>query len=355
MSDTVTDPEQQSSDGWVKVSFSPDPGFPLQFDGLHAQEELGRPFLCKLDLSGGKIHGDINKIVGASATISLKRSKDDGEQFFNGIVTRVISSGLVDGAYRYHVELRPWIWLLTQVTDCRIYQSKSPFDIITQVFRDAGFPDFQDKRQASAGDLVLEYCVQYRETSFDFVTRLMEQFGLYYYFTHTKNRHTLVIADDPNSFDTVKPSIPFVFDQTEFRSVADHIWEWSTELALLSGKYTARDYNFTIPSADLTAKTVQAGNHPHNTFEVYDYPGAYDQSSNGQRLTDIRMQQISMQRTMIDAVSNSRHLHPGCRFTLSDHPDKPANREYQVIKSEFAMSIAEGASTQDGETMDTYR
>src|SRR6201996_6492799 len=266
MSDTVTDPEQQSSDGWVKVSFSPDPGFPLQFDGLHAQEELGRPFLCKLDLSGGKIHGDIDKIVGASATLWLKQSKDNAERFFNGIVTRVISSGLVDGAYRYHVELRPWIWLLTQVTDCRIYQSKSAFDIITQVFRDAGFPDFQDKRQASAGDLVLEYCVQYRETSFDFVTRLMEQYGLYYFFQHVRGQHTLVIADDPNAHDTLPNQIPFVFDQTEFRTVADHIWEWSTDLGLHSGKFTFRDYNFKTPSADLTAKTVQNASHPYGSF-----------------------------------------------------------------------------------------
>lgn len=356
MSDTMTDTAQDAAaNAWVEVDFDPNPGFQLLFDGVHAHEELGRPFLYELDLSSGKLQPNIDKIVGTSATLWLVQSKNDTERFFNGIATRVISHGLVDGAYRYHVEVRPWIWLLTQVTDCRIYQHKSAFDIITEVFRDAGFSDFQDRRQASSGDTVLEYCVQYRETTFDFVTRLMEAFGLYYYFKHERNRHTLMIADDPNSHDRIDKAIPFAVNQTEFRTVDDHIWEWSTERVLLPGKFTIRDYNFTTPSADLTAKTVKSGTHPHNTFEVYEYPGAYDDTSGGQKLSDIRMQAIDMQRTMADAVSNARALHPGTRFTLSHHPDQATNRDYLVARSEFSMSIAEGSSTVDGETMDTYR
>jgi type VI secretion system secreted protein VgrG len=358
MSDTADTARDVASHAWVEVDFTPDPGYQLLFDGLHGHEELGRPFLYRLDLSSGKLLGDIGKIVGTSATIWLAQSTHGlPDRFFNGIVTRVISTGLVAGAYRYHVEVRPWIWLLTRVTDCRIFQSKSAFQIITQVFRDAGFSDFKDARQSGAGDIELEYCVQYRETSFDFVTRLMEQFGLYYFFKHDRHQHTLVIADDPNAHDTLPDAIPFVFDQTEMRAVGDHIWEWSTDLALHSGKFTFRDYNFTIPSADLTAKTVQTGDHPYNNFEVYEYPGPYDQASVGKRLTDVRMQAISMQRTTIDAVSNARGLHPGWRFKLAHHPVRAANRDYLVTRSEFSMSIAEGSSSDDdnGETIDTYR
>lgn len=357
MSDTVSDASRDAAaHAWVEVDFAPDPGFQLLFDGVHGHEELGRPFLYEIDMSSGTLRGDIGKIVGTSATIWLAQSVDDAtDRFFNGIVTRVVSSGLVAGAYRYRIELRPWIWLLTRVTDCRIFQSKSAFQIITEVFRDAGFSDFEDRRQSSAGDTELEYCVQYRETSFDFVTRLMEQFGLYYFFKHDRGQHTLVIADDPNAHDTLPHALPFVFDQTEFRTVADHIWEWSIELALHSGKFTFRDYNFTIPSADLTAKAMQAGSHPYNSFEVYEYPGPYDQAAVGHRLTDVRMQAISMQRTVVDAVSNARGLHPGWRFNLTSHPERSVNRDYLVTRAEFSMSIAEGSSTVDGETLDTYR
>ncbi len=357
MSDTTTDASREAAaNAWVEVDFSPDPGFQLLFDGIHAHEELGRPFLFQIDLSCGTLRADIGNIVGTSATVWLAQSTEDTtDRFFNGIVTRVVSSGLVAGAYRYHVEVRPWIWLLTRVTECRIFQNKSAFQIITSVFRDAGFSDFDDRRQAAAGDTALEYCVQYRESSFDFVSRLMEQFGLYYYFKHERDKHTLVIADDPNAHDTLPDAIPFVFDQTEFRTVADHIWEWSMELALHSGKFTFRDYNFTIPSADLTAKTVRLGKHPHNNLEVYEYPGPYDQSTVGQQLTDVRMQAIGMQRTMIEAVSNARCLHPGWRFNLSHHPEDPVNRDYLIVSADFSMSLAEGSSTVDGETLDTYR
>jgi type VI secretion system secreted protein VgrG len=341
---------------WVEVDFDPDPGYQLLFDGVHGHEELGRPFLFEIDLSSGTLRGDIGKIVGTSATLWLAQSSEDAtDRYFNGVVTRVVSTGLTGGAYRYRVEVRPWIWLLTQTTDCRIFQSKSAFQIITQVFRNAGFSDFEDHRQSGAGDTELEYCVQYRETSFDFVTRLMEQFGLYYFFKHDRGQHTLVIADDPNAHDTLPASVPFVFDQTESRTVADHIWEWSTELALQSGKFTFRDYNFTIPAADLTAKTVQVGNHPHNNFEVYEYPGPYDQAATGHRLSDVRMQAISMRRTVVDAVSNARALHPGWRFNLTHHPERSTNRDYLITRAEFSMSIAEGSSTIDGETVDTYR
>jgi type VI secretion system secreted protein VgrG len=163
----------------VEVSFSPDPGFELLFDGLHAEQELGRPFLFHLELSIGKMPPDISSLIGSACCIWLYEADNTAEpdRYFHGIVTRIVAAGLSGGAYRYTMELRPWVWLLSQITDCRIFQKKSAFEIVTQVFRDAGFSDFEDHRQGGAGDIQLEYCVQYRETSLAFVTRLMEQFG----------------------------------------------------------------------------------------------------------------------------------------------------------------------------------
>jgi type VI secretion system secreted protein VgrG len=353
---TESDQRDVAANAWVEVDFSPDPGYQLLFDGLHGHEELGRPFLYTVDLSSGTLRSDIAKLVGTSATVWMAQSQENTtDRFLNGIVTRVVSSGLSAGAYRYRIEMRPWIWLLTRITDCCIFQSKSAFQIITQRFRDAGFSDFEDHRRASGGDTQLEYCVQYRESTYDFVTRLMEQYGLYYYFKHDRNRHTLMIADDPNAHTALPAEVPFVFDQTEFRTVADHIWEWSAELALHSGKFTLRDYNFTTPSADLTVKSMQPGSHPYGSFEVYEYPGPYDTAPTGHRLTDVRMQAISMNRIVFQAASNARGLQAGWKFTLSHHPDPKMNREYLITRSEPSMSIAEGSSTVDGETVDTYR
>ena len=176
-------------------------------------EELGHPFLYTVELSSDKLC-DTQSLIGASVTLTLTQSAEGSQKhYLNGIVTRVTSAGLVSGAYRYRLEARPWIWLLTRVANCVIFQNKSAYDIIIQVFRDARFSDFDVKRHANAGDTVLEYCVQYRETSFDFVTRLMEQFGLYYFFLHDEKKHTLVLADDPNAHETLANSIPFGADR----------------------------------------------------------------------------------------------------------------------------------------------
>ena len=171
----------------VEVDFTPKPSYSLLFDGMHANIELGRSFLINLELSSGTVKADAIELLGTTCSIWLYEDKNEDEKdhYFHGIVTRVISAGLSAGAYRFKLEVRPWIWLLSQTTDCLIFQSMSAFQIVTKVFRDAGFSDFQDKRQGGAGDIQLDYCVQYRETSLDFVTRLMEQFGFYYYFSFT--------------------------------------------------------------------------------------------------------------------------------------------------------------------------
>ena len=200
------------------MDFTPAPSYQLLFDGLTAEEELGRPFLINLDLSSGKRHGDANKLIGSACSIWMyQEDAPQGEpkdRYFHGIVTALTAGGLVGGAYRYKLEVRPWIYLLGNHVDCRIFNNKSAFQIVTQVFRDAGFSDFEDKRQSGCGDRQLEYTVQYNESSLAFVTRLMELYGFYYFFKYEKEKHTLVLADDPNCHELMKPDIPVTFDAT---------------------------------------------------------------------------------------------------------------------------------------------
>jgi type VI secretion system secreted protein VgrG len=353
----MSDATDIAARAWVKVDFSPDPGFQLIFDGIHAQEELGRPFLYEVDLSSGKEQTDVNALIGSHGTVWLSQSLDGKpDVYFNGIVTRIVCHGKSGGAYRYKVELRPWIWLLSRVIDCRIFNNKSPFDIITAIFRDAGFSDFADIRCAGSGDTVLEYCVQYRESSLDFVHRLMEQYGIYYFFEHTKSKHTLKLADDPNSHTDQGDPVPFQFEETEIRTVADHIWEWATVLGLESGKFTYRDYDFTKPSADLTSKTTMAASHTsYKDLEVYDYPGIYKETSDGQKATDVHLQAITKDRLVNKLTSNARGLHAGSLFTLKDYPEKDKTSKHLIIRSTWTVGLAEGSSTTDGETVDTYR
>lgn len=346
---------------WCEVHFDPEPDYEFVFDGLRGHEELGRPFLYELDLTTGKIRPDIQKLVGSGATVwmLLSDTRAEGSGYYiNGIVTRVLSAGVSGGSFRYRLELRPWIWLLSRKRDHRIFNKKSPFDIITTIFQEFGFSgNVEDKRQAGSGDMVLDYCVQYGETSLDFVTRLMETYGIYYYFKHEDHKHTLVLADDPNAHEPLKDPLPFRGEQNEVRTVTDRCWSWMSEQTLHSGNFQFQDYNFTTPSADLSTKASQPGDHNYKDYEMYEYPGYHEETGTGQKLSDIRMQAINADRAVYQSLSNCRKLRPGVKFTLSEHPDQALNREYLITYAEFEMKIGEGRSTyeEQGETYDTYR
>ncbi len=342
------------SQSFVSVTISPDPGFTLSFDRLRGSEELGRPFQYDLDLVSDTAKGDLTALLGSSATVSITLA-DKSKRYVNGIIARAVFDGIIGGAYHYRFELRPWIWLLSRTQDCRIFQNKSVWDIITGIFRDAGFSDFSDKRQNSTGSQTLDYCVQYNETSLDFVTRLMEVYGLYYFFTHTDGVHTLVMADDTNSHTALAKALPYVFQEAEFRVGEAHVWNWAAEMKLQPGTATFRDYNFTTPSADLTAKSVQVGAYRHGGMEVYEYPGPHGVVGDGQKLADVRMQHFVAERQLMRGVSNARDLATGCKFTLSDFTDAGQNREYLVIGATYAVDVAEAVQGTEGDIADTFR
>jgi type VI secretion system secreted protein VgrG len=343
-----------SSTTYINISISPDPGFKLVFDSMTATEALGRPFLYELQMSSTDAKGELIALLGSSVTVSITLP-DKSKRYFNGIVARVAYAGLKGGAFSYRIELRPWIWLLSRTQDCQIFQNMSAFDIISQIFQKAGFSDVKDNRQNQAGSTVLEYCVQYRETAFDFVTRLMEEWGLYYFFQHDNGKHTLVFCDDPNSHSSIGAAIPFQTDETELRAVEDHIWQWSSDLMVMPGKFTYRDYNFTTPAANLETRSIQSGSHNYGSLEVYDYPGLYDTPANGIKLTAIRIQDLNSRRQILYGTSNSRRLYTGCKFTLSGFYQSAENIEYTVIGTTYTLSMAEGSATTAGAMRDTFR
>ena len=344
-----------SSKGYVKVTISPDPGMTLSLHGFHATEDLGRPFEYDLGLSSDKAKPDLTSWLGASCTLELTLSDKTTKRYFNGIITRALYDGLLGGAYRYRLELRPWIWLLSRVQDCYIYQNKTVWAIINDIFTRNNFTKLEDKRQNQAGSETLEYCVQYNETSLDFVTRLMEKYGIYYYFSHTESDHTLVFADDPNSHTALEKQIPFVFKQTQHTTVDDHMWEWTADQRLQPGTATFKDYNFTTPAADLTAKTSQKASYAdYSTFEVYEYPGPYAVVADGTTISNVRMQRFTRQSQTLQGESNSRLIYTGCKMTLSGFADDSQNIQDRVVGATNTIGEPAGVPIPDGAVADAF-
>jgi type VI secretion system secreted protein VgrG len=346
--------DDDGSSGYVTVAVTPKPAFNLVFDGMTVAEEMGSPFLIELDMSSGTARGEIESTLGSSVTVTMTDATNK-KTYFNGIIARAAFTGLSGGAYRYHIEVRPAVWLLTRKRDCRIFQNMSVWDIVNTIFKDNGFDVIDDKRQNQAGSTVLEYCVQYRESCFDFVLRLMEEYGLYFYFEHTPTEHKLVFADDPNSHTSIGKAIPFSYGQTEQRTVDDHVWELTSDLNVTPGAHTTTDYNFTTPSADLTTKALAPGEHPYGNFEIFDYPGLYDTVADGQKLADVRMQAHKAQMQIIDGRSNARGIRVGSKFSLEKTADSSMEKEYLVIRTKITLTLAEGASGTEGKHIDSHR
>ena len=146
----------------------------LLFHRMTATEELGRLFQFELDLLSMDPNIKFEDLLGQNVTIRLELPKDK-IRYFNGFVSRFSQEGTFDDFNAYSVTVHPWLWFLTRTADCRIFQKKKVPDIIKEVFRDHGFTDFEEALSGSYR--TWEYCVQYRETDFNFVSRLMEQEG----------------------------------------------------------------------------------------------------------------------------------------------------------------------------------
>src|SRR6266542_6239571 len=155
----------------------------------------------------------------------------------------------------YYDTLVPWLWALTRTSDCRIFQNLSVPDIIAKVFKDHGFSDFANRLYGAFEPR--EYCVQYRETDFNFVSRLMEEEGIFYFFEHTADGHRLVVANSPQGHTDVPGTSTIVFDATATQaSPSQVVYQWEKAQELRSGKYTLWDSNFQLPGNHLEAQAT---------------------------------------------------------------------------------------------------
>ena len=227
--------------------------------------------------------------------------------------------------------LRPWLWLLTRRSDTRIFQAMTVKQVLEKVF-DAYTHDVEFKLTGNYKPF--EYCVQYRESDFNFVSRLMEQEGLYYYFRHEAKRHTLVVVDKMSAH------VPYAgYASIHFRdggnAVTDHesISQWRTSLEIQPGKVTLDDYDFTKPETALKAEHKSARKGALAAHEHYDPPGDYRDQAAGDRYAALRMDEIDARHRQAVGAGNARGIAVGHRFTLADHPVTSQNAAHVVVST----------------------
>ena len=298
-----------------------------RFDGGESLSEL---FEFRIEAIATEANIDFNAALGKSVTVRLKTA-DGQDRFFNGLLAEARWSGKREDLYAYQLVIRPWLWLLSLTSDCRIFSQKSPRDIVKQVFTDRGFSDFRDELKSSYP--TLEYCVQYRETDFDFVSRLMEQYGIYYFFEYADGKHTLVLADMKASHKPADglSSVQYLPVAAGGRRQMQHLEDWLRGREVESGSFKLNDYDYNKPGANLLANCDKPGGYAHDSMEMYDYPGEYSDRSVGTTLAQVEAEAAQSLDDRRTGTGSALSLFPGALVTLTKHPVGAENQEYLVV------------------------
>ncbi|MCA9287448.1 MAG: type VI secretion system tip protein VgrG [Phycisphaerales bacterium] len=304
---------------------------------VSGHEALGRPFSYDLDLVSENHAIDLNAMLGANITLRIARGPEQPPRFINGLVSR-FAQGATGGSFtEYRATLVPWYWFLTRLTDCRIFQNKDVPTIAATLCRLHISTDFDHGRLAESYK-PWENCVQYRESVFDFLSRIQEQEGIYYYFKHEDGKHTLVLADAPSSHDPVPghETIPYYPAAENLQREVEHLRSWDVEMEAQSGGFTVKDFNFKTPKDDISAKLAAPKGHDLSEFEQYEYPAEYEEFAQGETLAKVRLQELHARSEIASAEGDVRMMQAGYTFALTDptnalRPDQP--REYLVTHS----------------------
>ena len=310
-------------------------------------EQLSRPFRMELSLLSENHQIPFEAIVGQNVSVRVEQS-DGQDRYLNGYVSRFWQEGRLGRLTRYGAEVVPWLWFLTRTADCRIFQAKTAPEVIMDVFREHGFTDFEDR--LSSPYRQWEYCVQYRETDFDFVSRLMEQEGIYYYFTHANGKHMLVLADSISSHQPY-PGYEQItyFPPSQSITESEHVSDWRIEQRVQPGAYSQSDFDFQVPKKSLRATSRIERPHAGSEFEIYDYPGEYEDFEDGEAYTRIRIEELQAGHEVVRGQADARGISAGYSFLLTNFSRLDQCREYLVTSASVRVDLDNFESAEAGQ------
>ena len=304
-------------------------GEQLHFRELRGQENISQLFSLDVEMLSESESIDPKALLGKNATIEIE-TQGGGRRFIDGIVTRFGMQGQDHRHYAYKARLSPWLWLATRKSDFRIFQNQTVPDIIEQVLGVYGHPLQKKLTRAYRS---WDYCVQYNESDCDFVSRLMEHEGIYYFFEHASGQHTLVLCDDIIASHSVLPggaSIPFYPPEKAAAGDQENIHAWQLEQEIKSGRHYSDDYDFKKPRADLTHLRRDPPGHAHDGHEIYEWPGGYTQLSEGEDYIRVRLKESLTGQSRVRGQSCHRALATGYTFSLYNYPRGDQNQQYLI-------------------------
>lgn len=319
----------------------------FELERFEAVERLSQLFVIEAE---GFCADDVDFLPQLGAKVSL----EVGDQFehvryFHGLLTAAELIDVDANGSHYRLTLRPWFYMLDQVRDYKIFQDMSVIDIAKAVFSSLGMSDFVfDKLTGTYAKR--DYCVQYKESAFAFLSRLFEDEGIYYYFEHGKSAHKLVLCDGKSAheaaphYDTVK-LMPV---RTGQAPVPDTLSDWSEHVSTGGqSQVSLRSYDFQKPQTSVHVKATAAGKHSGDSLEVYEYLGDFTTSGQGTPRATNRLAALRAERQVFRGVGDLPGVANGGLFTLSNASIHRFNQEYLIIGMRY---VAEAEAHRSGET-----
>ena len=340
-------PTQKYRHAAVETKLGPDRLLLRSFSG---REELGRLFDYNLVMLDPERDVDQDDLVGTNVTVRLQL-ENSNTRFFNGYISSCAFLGYEAGAGVYHAEFVPWLWMLTRCSDCRIWQEKTVKQIIEEVFGAQGFSDFKFDLRGSYQPRV--FCAQYNETAFNFVSRLMEHEGMYYYWKHENGKHTMMIVDDM-ALHVEHPERSEIEWRERSGVLEDgYLYDLTVQKTVSPGAFAHNDYNFKKPTDILRKKKEKEKKHAAAKFELYEFPGAYREGAHGEALAEVRLQEAQTDHETMSAMVSARAVSCGYFLKLKKAMRRDQERRYLITST--SISIQQDAYTSgQGATGDKF-
>lgn len=343
-----------SQDGHVGELITPLGKDVLCLESFHGFEGLGELFEFYIDALSEEENLNFDQALGQSCTIKLKTYKGV-IRIYDGILTQAQWIEKSDDYYRYQLVLRPWFALLGYKANCRIFLNKNVKDIIQQIFTDAGFNDFEFKTTEDYDPI--EYCVQYRETDLAFCSRLMEQYGIYYFFKFSEGKHTMVMADSRSSLEANPdvPTLPYLPLRQQELDLEQRLGAWTSQRRFRTGKVTFNDYDYLQPPKKLLAPNEASSSYAHSKMEVYDYPGKYKDEEPGMNFSKIRLEAEQCYDHRRYGEGDAPSVFPGSLVTVQKNPISAENQEYIAVRCNHSYGVQKYRVSGAGDVAEIYR
>ncbi|WP_250475594.1 type VI secretion system tip protein VgrG [Caballeronia sp. GAFFF1] len=332
-------------------------GDDLRILAVRANAELGRMPRVELTLVSKRADIDFGRILGKRASVSLA-VPGAKPRVFGGYVVGFRQTGMRGRLHVYEAAVRPWLWLLARRSNCRIFQNKTVEEIVKTVFADPlykGLETGEIKWKASArAHPPRVYCVQYRESDFNFVSRLLEDEGIYYWFQDRDGKESLILTDTLAAHESVAgcESLPYGAVMAAGGSI-EYVSEWRTNHAIETRNWLLTDYDFKHPSRPLQKQAVKhmQGFDAFTALENFDYPGGYVDGDHGESRAKARAAEWRVEGSVpedfdinwhqVDARTNSRGVRAGALIKLTRHPRADQNAQYLVTRTRYEIDIAD--------------